>query len=103
MSQPLPIACTLSAAEQGARAEEWRSLLRESARDESASERGVTLRLDPRAESELRRLVAAESRCCAFLEFDLRRDGSDLLLTVQGPDEALPIIRELFAPEPQVR
>jgi hypothetical protein len=42
-------------------------------------------------------VVAAESRCCAFLTLELERVGADLVLDVTGPAEVAPIIDELFA------
>jgi hypothetical protein len=42
-------------------------------------------------------LIAAESQCCPFLRFDLARDDATLHLDITGPDEAQPIIAELFA------
>ncbi len=92
----LPIACTLSPAGQAGRAGEWRALATTAGHDVELGERGGSVRLPAEAEHELRRLIAAESKCCAFLEFDLRHDGPDLCLTVEGPEEARPIIRGLL-------
>ncbi len=43
-------------------------------------------------------LVAAESQCCAFLDFTLGRDDGDLVLDIAGPEDARPVIEMLFAP-----
>ena len=47
----------------------------------------------------LEALVAAESECCPFLIFNLNLAAADprLVLEVTGPEQAAPIIDELFA------
>jgi hypothetical protein len=42
-------------------------------------------------------VIAAESSCCAFLRMDLRRTGDGLVLDIAGPQDARPVIAELFA------
>jgi hypothetical protein len=42
----------------------------------------VRLRDTPDIEQRTRELVAAESKCCAFLEFDLGREGGELVLDI---------------------
>jgi hypothetical protein len=58
----------------------------------------VRLRDDSEIERRTRALVAAESACCPFLDFDLRREGGDLVLDISGPDDARPVIDLFFAP-----
>ena len=89
----LPIACSLSAADQAERAGAWRAIV--SLGEPVLDERSAHVRLPLAVESELRELIAAESECCAFLAFDLQRDGGDLRLSVDGPAEARPIIAAL--------
>ena len=48
-------------------------------------------------ERELRAVIAAESSCCAFLRMDLARRDEGLVLDIAGPQDARPIIAELFA------
>ena len=57
----------------------------------------VRLRDTPEIERRTRALVAAESRCCAFLEFDLGREDGDLVLDISGPADARPVIDMYFA------
>jgi hypothetical protein len=70
--------------------------------ERTATETGIRVRLLDRADIEhrTRELIAAESRCCAFLDFDLRRENGALLLDVSGPEDARPVIEFFFAPEP---
>jgi hypothetical protein len=96
MATELPIACTLSVAEQDERCRTARELAARWLLDWTETATGASLRFDAEAEGPLRELIAAESRCCAFLEFDLRRTGHALSLDVEGPEEAKPIVFELF-------
>ena len=41
--------------------------------------------------------VEAEQRCCAFFEFDVRRDGELVRLEVGAPAGAEPFVRALVA------
>jgi hypothetical protein len=92
----LPIACTLTGAERVDRKAEWTAITAEWMTAPALTERGVSMRFDARAEPRLRELIAAESECCAFLDFELTGEGSGLRLTVEGPYEARPIILAIF-------
>ncbi|MGH2954898.1 MAG: hypothetical protein ACRDK9_12965 [Solirubrobacterales bacterium] len=93
------IACTLSAAEQAQRVASSNAVVVDNMLDVTASERGASMRFRPEAQDALHDLIAAESKCCAFLEFDLQPEGDALRLTVEGPEGARPIIDELFGLE----
>jgi hypothetical protein len=59
----------------------------------------VRLRGTPEIEARTRELVAAESKCCAFLDFELGRHDGDLVLDISGPEAARAVIETFFAPE----
>jgi hypothetical protein len=59
----------------------------------------VHLRDTPEIEQRTRELVAAESKCCAFLDFELGREDGELVLDIAGPADARPVIDMFFAPE----
>ncbi len=42
-------------------------------------------------------MIAAEASCCAFLRMDLTRTADGLVLDIAGPQDARPMIAELFA------
>ncbi len=90
------IACTLDAVEAAERVEQARELVAESLIDSALTDDGAAMRFRSGAEGALNALIAAESQCCGFLRFDLRRKDGALSLTVDGPAEARPIILELF-------
>jgi hypothetical protein len=94
-----PIACTLTPGEFAGRSSDIAALSARALRSRHAIPGGARLTFanDERTQGELRDLVAAEARCCAFLQLDLRPDAGDLVLDVTGPPEALSIIEELFA------
>jgi hypothetical protein len=99
-SEPaVPIVCTLGGADQARRFEEWRALARTARVGHSELPDGAESRYRRSAEieAELRRLVALEAACCAFLAFDLESTEEELRLTVIGPASALPLIREGWA------
>lgn len=91
-----PIVCTLAGTDQAKRFEEWRALARAARIAHADLPDGATLlyRRSAEIEAELRRLVALEADCCAFLAFDLESTGDAFRLTVTGPALALPLIRE---------
>ena len=66
-----------------------------------ALDNGVRVRLrdTPDIEHRTLELVAAESRCCAFLDFDLSRQDAELVLDISGPEDARPLIELFFEPQ----
>jgi hypothetical protein len=42
-------------------------------------------------------VIAAESSRCAFLRMELHRTDDGLVLDIAGPQDARPVIAELFA------
>ena len=69
--------------------------------DRTPTDAGLRVRLrdTPDIEERTRELIAAESRCCEFLDFDLGREGGDLVLDISGPEDARPVIEMFFAPD----
>ena len=96
VSDEVPIACSLDREAMAERADRGASLAAASLLEASVTKRGVSMQWRGDAEADLRRLIAAESECCPFLDFELSREGSGLRLDVGSPEEAGPIIAELF-------
>src|SRR3954468_4045651 len=99
MPEP-PIACTLSPAGMTDRLALIDALAADGLLERTPTASGMRLRLrdTPDIEQRTRELVAAESACCAFLDFDVRHDDGDLILEISGPGEARPVIDLFFAP-----
>jgi hypothetical protein len=97
----IPIACTLSPDGLTARLALIEALAADGLLDRSSTQAGMRVRLRdaPEIERRTRELVAAESRCCAFLNFELGRDAGELVLDISGPEDARHVIDMLFAPE----
>jgi hypothetical protein len=95
----VPIACTLSHEGIVARQSLIDALTADALLERTPTDAGVRVRLRHNAniERRTRALVAAESRCCAFLAFDLRRVAGALVLDISGPPEARPVIDLFFA------
>jgi hypothetical protein len=93
----LPIACTLERAEMPQRAAEIRALGRDGLVAVERGKRSVTLRFrpDPAVRERLEAIVAAESRCCAFLDFGLAAEAEGgSVLTIAAPEGAEPALHE---------
>jgi hypothetical protein len=98
MTQPLPIACTLGAADLEARLAELRALGADALVSVSETEPGSAV-LRFRADRDVARrvdaVVAAEAQCCAFLDFHVEHGDEATVVTIVAPDGAAEIVREL--------
>jgi hypothetical protein len=94
-----PIACTLSPGRYKSRTNDLAAIGARALRSREQTADGERLTFEDSAETEreLRAAIAAESRCCAFLRMDLQRADDALVLDIAGPQDARPIIAELFA------
>jgi hypothetical protein len=95
-----PVACTLGQLDAAQRAERWRTLATGALAQGSTPQRGVRLVFDagPGVADELQALAALERDCCAFADWSVRADGSQLTLEVTGDGaEAAAAIQSMFA------
>jgi hypothetical protein len=94
-----PIACTLTPGGYAARTAELAALAARSVRARTQTEHGERLVFmdTPAVERDLRAAIAAEADCCAFLTLELVRTDEGLVLEIAGPEDARPVIAELFA------
>jgi DNA-binding transcriptional MerR regulator len=83
---PVLTACTLPAAGQERRLGEWRALLASSAGREPIGG-GTRFRFPASLAGQIASLAAAESECCAFLEFTLQVGNGEAILDVRAPAE----------------
>jgi hypothetical protein len=98
MTDPVPIACTLDAGNLKERLG-WIADL--NARSLLGSDRdGLTLTLDYELEAieDVRKLVAGEQACCAFLSFEIADQPDRVRLTIAAPEEAREAAEALFEP-----
>lgn len=99
MADPTPIACSLDAGKLRERLTEIEAVGAERLIEKTREgERHVLrFRADAETERRLEEIVAAESRCCAFLDLELTREGGELTLTLAAPDGGEEIAAELAA------
>jgi hypothetical protein len=94
----LPIGCFLDAAGLRARESELACLGRSLTSVSEPQGAPVVLRFsaDEETRNRLDRVVAAERECCPFLDLKVR-EGETLELTIDGPDDAAPVIAGLVS------
>jgi hypothetical protein len=100
MTQDIPLACTLTAAEMQARRQENAELLSRAIHAEDLPDGAVyTFPPTPELARAVLDFVLAERACCAFLTFTLRfaSPHANIYLEIQGPVEMKPHIRFLSA------
>ena len=99
MSRPLPIACSLSAEDLAVRGAELRALGGDGLVDATEEPGGAVLRFrpDPSVRERVEAVVAAESECCAFLDFELEHGEDATVLTISSPNGGAEMVHELAA------
>ena len=96
MTTDSPIACSLSADELPERLAETRAIGRDALL--SVSPDGAQrFRADQPTRERLEAIIAAESRCCSFLRFELTEERDELVLSVTAPEAAEPLALELVS------
>ena len=95
----LPIACTLDPDGLASRLALIDALATDGLLERMPTGSGLRVRLrdTPEIEQRTRELIAAESRCCAFLDFRLGRADGALVLDISGPEDARPVVEMFFA------
>jgi hypothetical protein len=99
MSRPLPIACTLTPTDLRARGEELRALGGDGLLGASEEDGRAVLRFrpDPSIRERVEAVVAAESECCAFLDFEVEHGDDATVLTISAPNGGAEMVHELAA------
>lgn len=99
MTKPvsLPIACTLTPGDLHERLGSILTLNREALVSCERDGLVLALRYAPEAVERVRAMVAAEQRCCAFLNFEIREESDAVHVTIAAPENARDAAAELFA------
>jgi thioredoxin len=86
-------ACTLPTAEQPLREAEFDQLFASALRGlQRPDPARLRLYLDPEAEASARDLVARESSCCSFFDFELGSEEGRLVVDVRVPQDRVPVL-----------
>ncbi len=96
----LPIlACSLSGPEQKDRASQWSQVI-DRATSREVRDGAIVSRFppDPNLLGELRRLIEAESECCAFMAFEVTETPSEVMVEVRVPQEFNYVLAAMFGP-----
>jgi MerR family transcriptional regulator, copper efflux regulator len=94
----IPVACTLTSADLAAQSGRWERLAARAmtGRAETADGLRISFRPEPRAEDELRRLAAAETRCCPWADWAVAADAGRLVLEVRSTGEGIAVLHQMF-------
>ncbi len=87
MSEPIPIACTLTPKGAADQLDEW-ATLRAAATDVAPIDDGVTMRFPAELAGTVDDLAAREATCCAFLSLTTRAEGDQIVLDITSADPA---------------
>ncbi|MEX1061323.1 MAG: hypothetical protein WED13_09930 [Methyloceanibacter sp.] len=91
-----PIACTLDIGGFKERLAWIAELNRDALRGHKQDGLVLQLRYDAKAADRVKDMVRREKQCCAFLRFDVRHEGDDVLLSITAPEEARVASETLF-------
>lgn len=97
MTDPKPIVCTLDENSLRQRLEQIAALGADAliAHEEASGTHTLRFRRDDETRRQLEQIVAAESRCCSFLDLSLGERDGELVLALDAPIEGRPVADEL--------
>jgi hypothetical protein len=92
-----PIACSLSATDLTERLAQMGDLGRDALLDTDVTDRHAMLRFaaGTGVRERVTTIVAAESECCAFLMMNVHDEPDAVVLTIDAPEGAEPVLHEL--------
>ena len=92
------IVCDLAEENAATQAERWLRLGRQAGlgRAETAGGLDIRFRDEPAVERELRHLVSVESKCCAWVRWEVHRAGGELVMRVTSTPEGAAALHAMF-------
>jgi hypothetical protein len=99
MTKDLPMVCSLDRGELRQRLAEIAAVGAESLIDRSVDGDRHLLRFrsNPIAYRQLEGIVAAEAKCCSFLDLSLARQDDEIVLSIAAPEDAQALAAGLSA------
>jgi hypothetical protein len=97
VTNPQPIACTLGESDLSKRLEQIAALGADAliAHEEASGTHTLKFGSDDETRRRLEQIVAAEARCCSFLDLTIAERDGELILTLGAPTEGRPVADEL--------
>lgn len=93
----IPVACTLAAADQLDRLQNWQAELDQvDSRELIPGGMRLHFPASPGLAGRLAELAASEQACCSFLTFAIRPAVTEVVMDVLAPDDAVPVLNEMF-------
>ena len=97
MTEPAPIACTLTAADLADQARRWQRLIGWALTARAETPDGLRLSFRAEAGDELRALASAESECCPWATWRVERDAGSAVLDVRSSSAGgAAVLRAMF-------
>ncbi len=96
----IPIACDLTASAGAARVGEWSAFLAAHQLERSRVPGGIELRLkaSDAARDRLRRLIELETRCCAWINWQVEEADAIVVRATADSDDGAAALAEMFLP-----
>ena len=96
MTQPIPIACTLTPAHLAAQARRWKRLIAGALTGRAEIADGLRLSFRAEAADELRALVAVEAGCCPWATWRVERAAGSVVLDVRSAGDGAAVLHAMF-------
>ena len=96
MTENIPVACTLTAADLATQRRRWEQLMARALTGRAETADGLRLSFRPEAEDELRALVAVETECCAWAAWTVEPTAGAVVLDVRSADEGIATLHAMF-------
>ena len=100
MTEPVPIACTLTPADLAGQARRWQQLMARALTGRAETAHGLRLSFRPEAEDELRALAAVEAECCAWADWTVEPTAGAVVLDVRSAAEGAAALHLMFGADP---
>jgi hypothetical protein len=99
MTEGPPIACSLGAGDLRRRLQEIAAVGAEGLieRRLEGGRHLLRFRSDATTRGRIEAIVAAEAKCCSFLDLSLEERGGELVLSIGSPEDGRPVAAELAA------
>jgi hypothetical protein len=96
MTEPTPIACTLTPADLADQARRWQRLIARAMTERTETANGLRLSFRAEAADELRALAAVEAGCCPWATWRVEQAAGSAVLDVRSAPEGATVLHAMF-------